>query len=237
MIKYIRLFILFGITSGVICGLFSTTAYAQSASKSEGTTFVGRGGKVTITDKHGAQVVEGVKVRPVNRITIVTPPPPPPPAPAEGDATASSETKPEETAPAEGAKPDGETTQDDPNKPATGTKPIDGKELSKDPAAKSTEPKKADSETTAALSPKEAKKKAAEKAAEQAAADARKQKDIEKLRSIQQTGGWFYTKDGKAISNEELTERIKKGKVEDIKATDIYEEQYSTESSKDKTTK
>ena len=214
MFQRIGLFILSGTIVGIACALTSLTAYAQSATKSEGTTFVGRGGKVTITDKHGAQVVEGGKLRPVNRITTVTPAPA---APAEGETAASTEAKPAETTPTEATKPEGES-----------------KEPPKDTSAKPGDQKKTDSEAaTATVSPEEAKKKAAVKAAEQAAKDARKQKDIERLRNIQQTGGWFYTKDGKAISNDELNERIKKGKVEDIKATDIYEEQYSTDSSKD----
>ena len=272
MIKCIRLFILLGIAGGVVyvslgalCATFSGAAYAQAADKSEGTTFVGRGGKVTITDKHGAQVVEGIKVRPVNKITTV---PPTSVAPAEDKAAASTETpattetttsteaKPAETTPTEVAKPDDKNAKpvgksakpgndnaksdsenekkvlEDANKPVSEKKAGESQEPSKDPSAKSGNQKKKEGEAAPALSPEEAKKKAAAQAADRAATKARKQKDAQKLNSIMQTGGWFYTKDGKAISNEEMADRIKKGKVEDIKAIDIYEEQYETGSSK-----
>jgi hypothetical protein len=79
----------------------------------------------------------------------------------------------------------------------------------------------------------EAAAKAAQARAEEDKANATKQSDIERLRGIERQGGWFYDKDGKPISSENLDKRIEQGDVAGIKTTDIYLQEWKTESKED----
>ena len=284
MDRNIRLFILVGLGMGMMGSLSGGILFAQTAQKSQGTTFVGRGGKVTITDKNGSKVIEGSKVRPVNRVTTV--PPAPASTPSDGASAAANENQPQDTKAADTASPETPLSDSKPVEPATSPDTAKDGQPSPKPANKDTpsgteekkeslEPKtevaKPAPETNTVESPAVSKetptginagerssstskvspvsadtdKKGADtsrpgdpkkKTAETPAEKTRKDEDTKKLQNVLQTGGWFYDKNGKAISNEEMAERIKKGNIKDIKAIDIYEEQYKTESEKDKKT-
>lgn len=66
--------------------------------------------------------------------------------------------------------------------------------------------------------------------AKKAEAEATKKADIDKLRDIQNYGGWFYDSAGKPISVEEVNARIEKGDVSGIKVIDIWQREYLTKS-------
>ncbi len=77
-------------------------------------------------------------------------------------------------------------------------------------------------------------KQSKDDAAKKAAREAVKQKDITRLRSLEKEGAWFYTKDNKPISREELDKRIASGEVADIKTVDIHLQPWVTETPPEK---
>jgi len=79
---------------------------------------------------------------------------------------------------------------------------------------------------------KEAGLKAAEEKAAKERAEAIKTSNIERLRKLEWGNAWFYDKKGNPISREDLDKRIEKGNVADIQATDIYLQNWKTESEK-----
>lgn len=102
----------------------------------------------------------------------------------------------------------------------------------------STEGQKSETDKAGTADAKEAKSKPEDEKAK-AEAEAVKKADIEKLRSVQQMNGWFYTSDGKPISSEELNKRIEKGDVAGITFMDQFQQKSTTkfkpkEESKDK---
>lgn len=77
----------------------------------------------------------------------------------------------------------------------------------------------------------EAAKQEAEAAAKERA-EAIKKSNIEQIRKLQWQGAWFYDQKGNPLSQEELDKRVEKGDVGDIRATDIYLQNWKTEPAK-----
>ena len=59
------------------------------------------------------------------------------------------------------------------------------------------------------------------------------EQDTGVLRRLRRLGAWFYGKDDKPISADELDKRIESGEVADIKAIDIFQREWTTEASKE----
>jgi hypothetical protein len=186
-------------------------------------TLVGRGDKLEVIDKNGKATEITRKDLPiVNRSR-------------EAGRASAPATAPEEAQkrPTEGTTPTqenaGATPAQEQNKEG-GATTAPNKQVEAQPPGK--RDNAAQTGKGAQANAKEAKVKAAEEEATKERAEAIRKANIEKLRKLEWDNAWFYDKSGKPISREELDKRIEKGEVADIGATDIYLQNWKTESEK-----
>jgi hypothetical protein len=64
-----------------------------------------------------------------------------------------------------------------------------------------------------------------------ARAEAVKKSNIEQIRKLQWQEAWFYDKDGKPLSQDEVSKRVESGNVDGIQAKDIYLNEWKAEKS------
>lgn len=202
--------------SGVVvaCTLAAVEASAQKAgapAKGSGViTLIGRGHEAEIIDKNGA-------AHPVEKKDLVF---------LNIGAGAARSGKAPAQQPAEtvegGEVPgqEGQETADAASAPSEADNPK-GEKQAEPPPARGKAAKKP---------PAENADHADKKGDEKAFAEEVKKADIERLRRFQGRGAWFYDKDNQPLSAEELNKRIEAGDVGGIKATDVYFQEYETQS-------
>jgi outer membrane biosynthesis protein TonB len=197
-----RIFWVFGIATAVMLG--GLAAFAQEkqppANEKASISIVGKKGEAKVIEKNGT--VEEASKQDLLFLNRSK----------ASSRPAKAEPKPEKTA-EEQAKA-GEKKDSDQQKPAAeGTKPDDQKKPAQPPGARD-----------------KAVKKEVKKEVDEQVVEAKRKVDTEVLRQLRRQGAWFYDKDGKPISGEDLDKRVESGDVGGIKATDIYMRQWSAES-------
>jgi len=202
----------------VIAAFLCLAGGAAFAQQQKVETFVGRGNEVKVIQEDGTveEVGKGGLVI-LNRSNA-----------AGRAAPSAKEVQKPRIAPAEngnkskeGAKPAEETKAD---QKTAGEGAADEQSASKPPGKRGQSPK----DTEAA----EAKRKADDEQAAKERAEAIRESNIDEIRKLQWQGAWFYDKNGKPVSQEDLDKRVQAGDVSDIQARDIYLQEWKMEPDK-----